>query len=82
MQVYLKLYQTSLDLNMSKTKEQIIAQVNKNTWAIKSLKNKTEDINALWHWCKCLEEDNKKLQQEIDRLHEEINKINVERHEK
>ena len=67
---------------MSKTKEQIIAQVNKNTWAIKSLKNKTEDINALWHWCKCLEEDNKKLQQEIDRLHEEINKINVERHEK
>ena len=46
---------------MSKTKEQIIAQVNKNTWAIKSLKNKTEDINALWHWCKCLEEDNKKL---------------------
>ena len=58
---------------MSKTKEEIIAQVKKNTWAIKSLNNKTEDINALWHWCKCLEEQNKKLQKEIDRLHEEIN---------
>ena len=58
---------------MSKTKEEIIAQVKKNTWAIKSLKNKTEDITALWHWCKCLEEQNNKLQKEVDRLHEKSN---------
>jgi len=65
---------------LSKTKEQIIAQVKKNTWAIKSINFKIEDINALWHWCKCLEEHNIKLQQEIDKLHEEINKINVKGH--
>lgn len=65
---------------MSKTKQEIIAQVSKNSRAIKSINFKIEDINALWHWCKCLEEHNIKLEQEIDRLHEEINKINVERH--
>ena len=58
---------------MSKTKEEIIAQVKKNTWAIKSLNNKTEDINALWHWCKCLEEQVNKQKKEIDKLHEESN---------
>ena len=62
---------------MSKTKQEIIAQVKKNTWAIKSLNNKTEDINALWHWCKCLEEQNNKLQERVQQLHEEINKINT-----
>ena len=50
---------------MSKTKEEIIAQVGKNTRAIKSLDYKIEDINALWHWCKCLEEEVKKLRKEI-----------------
>lgn len=62
---------------MSKTKEEIVAQVKKNTWAIKSLNNKTEDINALWHWCKCLEETNNKLKKELQQLHEEINKVNT-----
>lgn len=50
---------------MSKTKEEIIAQVKKNTWAIKSLMNKTEDINMLMHWCKCLEEEINKLRKKI-----------------
>tara|TARA_R100000995_G_C3478854_1_gene122643 strand:+ start:801 stop:1025 length:225 start_codon:yes stop_codon:yes gene_type:complete len=74
---------------MSKTKDQIIAQVFKNSKAIRSINFKIEDINALWHITSCLEEhrheqDDKinKLQKEIDTLHEEINKINVERHEK
>jgi predicted nucleic acid-binding Zn-ribbon protein len=62
---------------LSKTKEEIVAQVKKNTWAIKSLNNKTEDINALWHWCKCLEETNNKLKKELQQLHEEINKVNT-----
>ena len=62
---------------MSKPKEEIVAQVKKNTWAIKSLNNKTEDINALWHWCKCLEETNNKLKKELQQLHEEINKVNT-----
>ena len=64
---------------MSKTKEEIIAQVKKNTWAIKSLNNKTEDINALWHWCKCLEEENNKLKEKVQQLHEEINNIITKR---
>ena len=71
---------------MSKTKEEIIAQVKKNTWAIKSLNNKTEDINALWYITSCLEEHRhkqddeiNKLQKEIDKLHEEINTINTQR---
>jgi len=51
---------------MSKTKQEIIAQVKKNTWAIKSLNNKTEDINALWHWCKCLEEQYNKLYKQVN----------------
>jgi len=50
---------------MSKTKEEIIAQVGVNTKAIKSIKYKIEDINALWHWCKCLEEEVNKLRKEI-----------------
>jgi len=62
---------------LSKPKEEIVAQVKKNTWAIKSLNNKTEDINALWHWCKCLEETNNKLKKELQQLHEEINKVNT-----
>ena len=62
---------------MSKTKQEIIAQVKKNTWAIKSLNNKTEDINALWHWCRCLEEENNKLKEKVQQLHEEINNINT-----
>ena len=57
---------------MIKTKHEIIAQVSKNTRAIKSLDYKIEDINALWHWCKCLEETNKKQQQEIIKLNEEM----------
>ena len=57
---------------MSKTKEEIIAQVKKNTGAIWSLNNKTEDINALWHWCKCLDEQLIKQRQEIKELHEEL----------
>ena len=60
---------------MAKTKEEIIAQVKKNTWAIKSLNDKTEDINALWHWCKCLEEQVNKQKQEIDKLHEEMQQM-------
>ena len=51
---------------MSKTKEEIIAQVGKNTRAIKSLDYKIEDINALWHWCKCLEDKVKKLERKLD----------------
>ena len=51
---------------MSKTKEEIIAQVKKNTWALRSLSNKTEDINALWHWCKCLEESYNKLYKQVN----------------
>ena len=50
---------------MSKTKEQIISQVGVNTKEIKSLKFKIEDINALWQWCKCLEEEVNKLRKEI-----------------
>ena len=57
---------------MSKTKEEIIAQVKKNTGSIWSLNNKIEDINALWHWCKCLEEQINKQKQEISKLHEEM----------
>ena len=57
---------------MSKTKEEIIAQVGKNTKSIKSLNYKIEDINALWHWCKCLEDTNKKQQQEIKKLNDKI----------
>ena len=57
---------------MNKTKEEIIAQVSKNARAIKSLDYKLEDINALWHWCKCLEEQSNKQKQEISKLHEEM----------
>ena len=60
---------------MSKTKEEIIAQVSKNTRAIKSLDYKIEDINALWHWCKCLEEENIKQQKEIDKLNEDMQQM-------
>ena len=60
---------------MSKTKEEIIAQVKKNTGSIWSLNNKIEDINALWHWCKCLEEDNIKQQKEIDKLNEDMRQM-------
>mgnify|MGYP003139175328 CR=1 FL=1 len=67
---------------MSKTKQEIIAQVKKNTWAIKSLNNKIEDINALWHWCKCLEEQNNKLKEKVQQLHEESNSQYVKRHKK
>ena len=67
---------------MSKTKQEIIAQVKKNTWAIKSLNSKIEDIKALWHWCRCLEEQNNKLKKELQELHEEINKINAKRYKK
>ena len=62
---------------MSKTKQEIIAQVKKNSWAINSLNNKTEDINALWHWCRCLEKENNKLKEKVQQLHEEINNINT-----
>ena len=57
---------------MSKTKEEIIAQIGTNTKAIKSINYKIEDINALWHWCKCLEEQSNKQKQEISKLHEEM----------
>ena len=60
---------------MNKTKEEIIAQVNKNTKAIKSINYKIEDINALWHWCKCLEEQSNKQKQEINKLHEEMRQM-------
>jgi len=60
---------------MSKTKEEIITQVSKNTRAIKSLDYKIEDINALWHWCKCLEEQSNKQKQEISKLHEEMRQV-------
>ena len=56
---------TKEQIQMSKTKEEIIAQVGVNTKAIKSIKYKIEDINALWHWCKCLEEEVNKLRKEI-----------------
>ena len=62
---------------MSKTKDQIIAQVSKNSKAIRSINFKIEDINALWHWCKCLEEENNKLKEKVQQLHEEINNINT-----
>ena len=64
---------------MSKTKQEIIAQVSKNSKTIKSINYKIEDINALWHWCRCLEETNNKLKKELQQLHEEINKINTKR---
>ena len=51
---------------MSKTKEEIVAQVTKNTKNIKSLDYKLEDINALWHWCKCLEEKVNKLERKLN----------------
>ena len=57
---------------MRKTKEEIIAQVSNNTKAIKSINYKIEDINALWHWCKCLEEQSNKQKQEISKLHEDM----------
>ena len=60
---------------MNKTKEEIIAQVSKNARAIKSLDYKIEDINALWHWCKCLEEQVNKQKQEISKLHEEMRQM-------
>ena len=60
---------------MNKTKEEIIAQVSKNTRAIKSLDYKIEDINALWHWCKCLEEQVNKQKQEISKLYEEMRQM-------
>ena len=66
---------------MSKSKQEIIAQVKKNTRAIKSLNNKIEDINALWHWCRCLEEQNNKLKERVQQLHEE-NSQYAERHKK
>ena len=59
-------------MKISKTKEEIVAQVSKNTRAIKSLDYKIEDINALWHWCKCLEEQSNKQKQEISKLHEDM----------
>ena len=59
-------------MKISKTKEEIVAQVTKNTKSIKSLSYKLEDINALWHWCKCLEEQSNKQKQEINKLHEEM----------
>lgn len=65
---------------MSKTKDQIIAQVSKNSKAIRSINFKIEDINALWHWCKCLEEENNKLKEKVQQLHEEINSQYVKRH--
>ena len=60
---------------MGKTKEEIIAQVKKNTGAIWSLNNKTEDINAIWHWCKCLEEQVNKQKEEISKLYEEMRQM-------
>lgn len=65
---------------MSKTKQEIIAQVSKNSKAIRSINFKIEDINALWHWCKCLEEENNKLKEKVQQLHEEINSQYVKRH--
>jgi hypothetical protein len=62
---------------MSKTKQDIIAQVSKNSKAIRSINYKIEDINALWHWCRCLEEANNKLKEKVQQLHEEINKVNT-----
>ena len=47
---------------MSKTKEQIIRQV----------KYQKEDIIALQHRCKCLEEETIKLKQEINKLNENM----------
>ena len=55
-------------MKISKTKEEIVAQVSKNTRAIKSLDYKIEDINALWHWCKCLEEEINKLNKKLEEL--------------
>ena len=66
-------------MKISKTKEEIVAQVSKNTRAIKSLDYKIEDINALWHWCKCLNNENNKMKKEIQQLHEEINNIITKR---
>ena len=65
---------------MSKTKQEIIAQVSKNSKAIRSINFKIEDINALWHWCKCLEEENNKLKEKVQQLHEEINSQYVKGH--
>ena len=59
-------------MKMSKTKEEIIVQVSKNSKAIRSINFKIEDINALWHWCKCLEEQSNKQKQEISKLHEDM----------
>ena len=55
-------------MKISKTKEEIVAQVTKNTKSIKSLDYKIEDINALWHWCKCLEEEINKLKKKLEEL--------------
>ena len=63
-------------MKMSKTKEQIIAQVGNNTKAIKSLNYKIEDINAFWHIFNCLEKDINKLKERQKQLHEMYTKQN------
>ena len=40
--------------------------------AVKKVKDLIQDINALWHWCKCLEEQSNKQKQEISKLHEDM----------
>jgi peptidoglycan hydrolase CwlO-like protein len=47
------------------TKQQVINKV----------KDLIEDINALWHWCKCLEEQVNKQKQEISKLNEDMYKV-------
>ena len=43
--------------------------------AVKKVKDLIQDINALWHWCKCLEEQLDKQRQEINKLHEEMRQM-------
>ena len=47
------------------TKQQVINKV----------KDLEEDNKALWHWCKCLDEQLIKQQEEISKLYEEMRQM-------
>tara|TARA_Y100000310_G_C19996924_1_gene496657 strand:- start:63 stop:281 length:219 start_codon:yes stop_codon:yes gene_type:complete len=58
------------------TKEEITKKVkdliNKTRSLFYKVTDVKEDINALWHWCKCLDERLIKQRQEIKELREEL----------